>query len=194
MSRPPPKPDRRIERTKTALREALVSLMTEKGYDAVTVQDIIDRANVGRATFYAHYDGKQALHDASLDALAEHLRAHRDALRAEGRETTLACCTAMFEHAGSHRALYRGLVGRRGSATVMQGIRARMTLLVREELEETHGKRRRNAIPLDLVVEHVVAGFSAVLTWWLDRRTGYGPAEIDAIFRRLTLPGLRADL
>jgi AcrR family transcriptional regulator len=187
----PPKPDRRIERTKAALREALVRLMTEKGYEAITVQDIIDRANVGRATFYAHYDGKEALHDAALDGLADMLRERSAALRASGADGTLACCTAMFEHAHSHRALYRGLVSRRGGATVLHGIRKRMAMLVREELVPTEKKRRGpDAIPLDLVVEHVVSGFSAVLAWWMDRKTRYGPAEIDAIFRRLTLPGL----
>lgn len=193
MSRTP-RPDRRIERTKAALREALVMLMTEKGYEAVTVQDIIDRANVGRATFYAHYDGKEALHDAALDRLVDMLREQAAALRADGRESTLACCTAMFEHAHSHRALYRGLISRRGGATVMHGIRKRMALLVREELEATKRRRSRDAIPLDLMVDHVVSGFTAVLTWWMDHKTGYGPREIDAVFRKLTLPGIHAEL
>jgi AcrR family transcriptional regulator len=184
-----PKPDRRIERSRLALRDALVSLMVEKGYDAITVQEILDRANVGRATFYAHFDGKQALHDAALDAMAAELRARSAVLAAEGKEPTLACCTAMFEHAHAHRSLYRSLVTRRGGASVMHGVRQRMALLVREELSASR-VRRRDSIPLDLVVEHVVAGFIAVLTWWLDRRTSYGPAEIDRIFRRLTLTGV----
>ena len=191
---PSPRPDRRIERTRAALREALVMLMTEKGYDAITVQDIIDRANVGRATFYAHYDGKEALHDAALDRLVEMLREQAEARRRSGHESTLGACTAMFEHAHSHRALYRGLISRRGGATVMHGIRKRMALLVREELERTKKRRGRDAIPLELLVEHVVASFTAVLTWWMDRKTGYGPAEIDGVFRRLTLPGIQSEL
>lgn len=194
VARPQPPLDRRVERTKASLREALVLLMTEKGYEAITVQDILDRANVGRATFYAHFEGKQALHDASLDGLVVELRRRRDALRATGGESMLACCTAMFEHADSHRALYRGLISRRGSATVMNGIRTRMAILVREELEPHREPKAKNAVPLDLLVEHVVAGFAATLTWWLDRRTKYGPKEIDAIFRELTLPGLLAQL
>ena len=53
--------DRRIQKTKKLLSEALISLILEKGYDIVTVQDIIDKANVGRSTFYAHFESKEQL-------------------------------------------------------------------------------------------------------------------------------------
>lgn len=55
------KPDRRTQKTKKFLAEALMALIIEKGYDAVTIQDIIDRANVGRSTFYSHYESKDQL-------------------------------------------------------------------------------------------------------------------------------------
>ncbi len=58
---PGPKPDRRIQRTRQLLHEALITLILEKGYDAITVQDILERANLGRSTFYAHYQDKEAL-------------------------------------------------------------------------------------------------------------------------------------
>jgi AcrR family transcriptional regulator len=53
--------DRRVERTEQLLRQALLALVQEKGFEALTVQEIIDRANVGRATFYAHFDNKDDL-------------------------------------------------------------------------------------------------------------------------------------
>jgi len=53
--------DRRVRRTRTLLQDALIALILEKGYEAVTVQDIIDRADVGRSTFYAHFLDKQQL-------------------------------------------------------------------------------------------------------------------------------------
>jgi AcrR family transcriptional regulator len=186
------KPDRRVERSKNALREALIALLSEQGYEATTVQDLLERANVGRATFYAHFGSKDALLESLLDTLDAVLRAHREELRAAGRTDTLLYCTAMFEHAHQHRALYRGIVGRRGGSTVLNGIRARIALLVREELAAERTAARADALPLDIVVEHVVAGFSAVLSWWLNHRTSYGPREIDDAFRRLTLAGLRS--
>src|SRR5881396_2641445 len=62
-------PDRRVQRTRKLLQDALVSLMIEQGYEATTVQDIIDRANVGRATFYAHFADKETLLVSRLEDL-----------------------------------------------------------------------------------------------------------------------------
>ncbi|MFN8375405.1 MAG: helix-turn-helix domain-containing protein [Anaerolineae bacterium] len=62
--------DRRVDRTRALLQQALMELIREKGYDAVTIQDITDRANVGRATFYLHYPSKDALF------LSSHLKGH----------------------------------------------------------------------------------------------------------------------
>ena len=53
--------DRRVQRTRKALRSALLELIKEKGYDSVSVEEITQRANLGRATFYLHYKDKEDL-------------------------------------------------------------------------------------------------------------------------------------
>src|SRR5258707_301232 len=66
--------DRRVRRTRRALREALVALIVERGYEKVTVQDVLDRADIGRSTFYAHYRDKDDLFGSCFDDLrAEHV-------------------------------------------------------------------------------------------------------------------------
>ena len=55
------KTDRRVQRTRELLQKALIELISERGYDAITIQDIVDRANVGRTTFYLHYNSKDEL-------------------------------------------------------------------------------------------------------------------------------------
>ena len=52
------KTDRRVQRTRELLQKALIALISERRYDAITIQDIVDRANVGRTTFYLHYSSK----------------------------------------------------------------------------------------------------------------------------------------
>src|SRR5215467_5251306 len=79
--------DRRIQRTRDVLHQALISLMIEKGYEVITVQDIIDRANVGRSTFYAHYVSKQDLLRAGLKHLKDQLIAHQRSALATKRKT-----------------------------------------------------------------------------------------------------------
>lgn len=72
------KEDRRVVRTRQLLRDALVSLILERGYDEVTVQDVLDRANLGRSTFYAHYRNKDDLLFSGFEQFAAglHARAH----------------------------------------------------------------------------------------------------------------------
>src|SRR5213083_3229079 len=109
-------PDRRVQRTRKLLQDALVSLIMEKGYEAATVQDIIDRANVGRATFYAHFADKETLLSSRLEDL-RHLLLERQ------RQTpALGFSLAMLEHAYAHLRLYQAIIGHDSGAFVLQRI------------------------------------------------------------------------
>jgi AcrR family transcriptional regulator len=68
------KDDRRVQRSQQLLRAALLSLIEEKGFEVLTVQEIIDRANVGCATFYAHFASKEELLVSGLDGLRKNSR------------------------------------------------------------------------------------------------------------------------
>src|SRR5216110_1512601 len=112
-------PDRRVQRTRKLLQDALISLMIEKGYEATTVQDIIDRANVGRATFYAHFADKETLLVSRLEDLRAMLaQQQQQALTTRGalRARRLGFSLAMLEHARAHLPLYGAIVGRSGRA------------------------------------------------------------------------------
>jgi len=179
--------DRRVRRTRTAILRALISLMREKGYDAVTVTDIIDRADVGRSTFYTHFTDKSDVLDESLDGLGEFLRAQRDA----GGGRLFAFSLAMFEHAEEQRPLLQGLLGHRGGAVVHDRITRLLADLVREEVAAlTAG--RQPAVPADLIVSGVVGVYLALLARWIDDSERRTPQQMDAAFRRLVLPGVQA--
>jgi AcrR family transcriptional regulator len=97
------KSNRRTQRTKEALWQALMSLITERGFEELTVRDILERANVGRATFYAHFDNKE-------DMLASRLETLRLSLKASQRGEILAFSGALFEHAHDHRDMFRAMI------------------------------------------------------------------------------------
>ena len=178
--------DRRVARTRATLHRALMSLILKKGYEAVTVEDICDAANVGRSTFYAHYTSKDDLKRSGL----EHLRTalvdqHRDALATpEDRDRRLGFSLPMFEHARDHIDLYRALVGGRGGIIALGSIRQILSDLVRDELAASVDNTSADIIPREFVVQYVVGAYMAVLTWWLDGGAKLPPERIDGMFRR----------
>jgi AcrR family transcriptional regulator len=185
--------DRRTQRTRLALHQALISLMVEKGYDALTVQHIIDRANVGRSTFYAHYDDKEDLLRSGLKDLSKQLSGHEGAKAGTPRDRLFGFSGALFEHAYSHRDTYRAIVGRRSGAIVMAEMRGMLTDLVRREVRTTPPGARLADIPKGALVQFVVGALMSILTWWLDENAKLPPAEADAIFRRLVIGAIGKD-
>jgi AcrR family transcriptional regulator len=177
--------DRRVRRTRGAILAALAGLMQEKGYDAVTVADIIDRADIGRSTFYTHFTDKRHVLDASLGELATFLRGQRTATPNQ----IFGFSLALFEHAHEQRPLLRALLGRRGSAVVRRRIETILAELVREEIGTSTDDAA--TVPAEIIVDYVVGAYMALLARWLDDDR-YSPRTMDAAFRQLVLPGLAA--
>jgi AcrR family transcriptional regulator len=115
--------DRRAARTRKALHRALMSLILRRGYEAVTVQDLIDEADVGRSTFYGHYTGKEDLLRNGFQILRKELAEAQHAARARTVDEPLGFSLAMFEHAIGYRDVYLALVAGRGGIVAMNEIR-----------------------------------------------------------------------
>ncbi|WP_083913221.1 TetR/AcrR family transcriptional regulator [Nocardia concava] len=131
--RPGTSSDRRIRRTRMALHRALIELMQEGAYARITVQDIIDRADVGRSTFYAHYRDKD---DLLLVSCLEHVRGEISAqlARFDGDPPPLAPIEILFRLVDKYPDVYRPLVGQRSNATVLRSIRQTYAELLTEHL------------------------------------------------------------
>ena len=109
-----PKIDRRILRTRDALGDALVALMHEKNFDQITVQHVLDRAGVGRATFYAHYRDKE---DLFMSDVEEFFTMAASLLKRHSVSTKrLAPIRELFSHLRDVREFYLALVAS-GKAT-----------------------------------------------------------------------------
>src|SRR6516164_9340157 len=178
--------DRRVARSREMLHQALLSLIMEKGYEPITVEDICERANVGRSTFYAHFTGKDDLKRSGLGHLRQELLdRHRSASASEQSSAgPFGFSLPMFEHARDHMNLYRALVGSKGGAIALDTIRQTLCEFVRGELAKTEGKDT-NRVPREFVVQHIVGAYMAVLTWWLDGGAKLPPERMDAMFQSL---------
>jgi AcrR family transcriptional regulator len=190
--------DRRVQRTRQSLRDALIELIIEKGYEEVTVQDIIDRANVGRSTFYSHFMDKQQLLLSGLKQFREFLAQHQQSGKAtdaigSGEERLLNFSLAMFQHAESHYRLYQAMVGKQSGAFVLRHMQRMIADLAREELE-VFAKRANPKIPPNVIAQYAASSLMGLLIWWADQKMPRPAEEMDRMFRALTLPGINAAL
>jgi AcrR family transcriptional regulator len=185
--------DRRIQRTRQLLHGSLMALIQEKGFEALSVQDIIDRANVGRATFYAHFDSKEDLLASGIENLRESLRQRqRQPLAARGSDEGLfAFSRELFTHANEHRPVFQAMVGKRSGAVVQQMLQKMLVDLVREEVRATWAERAHDT-PVEAVSQFIGGGLFGLLIWWGNGKMRMAVEEVDAMFRRLAIPSLRA--
>jgi AcrR family transcriptional regulator len=188
---PAPRRDRRIERSKQALRDAMVALIMEQGFEAITVAAIAERANVGRSTFYSHFADKEDLLLDGIERLGEFLSA-AIAERLAGGATchpALAFSLPMIEHADERRDLFKALVGKRSGAMVQERMHEMIAGLVRAPLEKAGADLMCRH---DVVAEYVTGAFFAILDWWLTRPSAHSAAAVDEMFCALVVPGLEA--
>ncbi|MEU8193460.1 TetR/AcrR family transcriptional regulator [Microbispora amethystogenes] len=182
--------DRRVRRTRKAVQQALIELVLEKGYEAVTVTDLINRADVGRSTFYAHFTDKQDVLFSNLDELSGLLRL----APAAAPDTLFAFSLPMFEHLHEQRRLARALLGRRGGSAVLARGEQILATVVRDELLAALPPRSTPPPSLDLLVTCVVGAFMALLRKWADGEITATPTEMDAAFRAVVTPGVETAL
>jgi AcrR family transcriptional regulator len=187
------KADRRSQRTRQLLHTALIELMLERRYDEITVQDIIDRANVGRSTFYAHYLDKEDLLVSGftqvLDALRQHVEQHK---HSDWRAPS--GLAFFFEHVQTHQQLYKALVRGGGIELIYKKGRERLRQNIEQHLVALVPVGQTPAAPLALVADYMAGAILTMLRWWLDSGMPCSPEQMDAIFHQLVLPGVQATL
>jgi len=173
--------DRRIERTQRTLRDALVSLMVERSWDEISVQDICDHADVGRSTFYVHYADKEQLLVSGFEDLQRALVAQIP--EPTRRADTLAFAGALIRHAdGEGRVLFRALVGRKTGQAVLTRFRDLLLELVRDELRATV----IGADPaFEVIVRFISGSFLELLGWWVETANPLPAASLERMFRQM---------
>jgi AcrR family transcriptional regulator len=183
--------DRRIQRTRKLLQDALLALILEKNYEDLTVQDVIDRANVGRSTFYAHFQDKEALllsEFETFQTLFEHHLLSQPATDTSPWSLSLV----MFQHAQSNRQLYTALAGKQGGSPALAYLQKYLSTLLRAHLKQQITKKEPAQIPPEILAHYLVSAFMSLLTWWLDNNLPYTAERMNDMFCQLTKPGVEA--
>lgn len=181
--------DRRQRKSRDAIFHAFIGLLAEKDAAHITVGEIIDRADVGRATFYAHFETKDFL----LRDLCEDLFCHIfDAVHEDGDEHRhLFCCDApdsvflhLFRHLKQDDNRILTLLSGRNAMLFLPYFRAGLSRLVEDRLPLFEGRRPAD-LPHEFWVRHIVSVFVETLHWWTDGGLRESPETITEYFLKM---------
>ena len=169
----------RLRRTQKLLREALIELIEERGFEALTVGEITERAMVSRAAFYRNYQDK---YDLVEQIFEEAMSALLGAVGDLGQEHPAEIWVNFFEHIASYERLYRALLGRKGSPWFVRKMRVSLTDLIKERGHLPHGPEANtpttHTFSDGFVPDIVSTMFVEAITWWLEHERPYTPKEI----------------
>jgi AcrR family transcriptional regulator len=151
---------------------------------------VLDRAGVGRATFYAHFSNKEELLESSTERLRVWLRSAWRADIARGcADVPLGFSLAFFRHIDSHRRIYDLTVGRPSEFTIHRFFGQMLCDLVREDLLGKAGSRR-TAKQMETSVQFLVGALWSLAVWWISTRSTIRADDLDAQFHRLADPSV----
>jgi AcrR family transcriptional regulator len=186
------KADRRSQRTSRLVSSAFAELLVEKPYDEILVQDILDRADIGRTTFYAHYFDKEDVLDSMIEqqlSMFTHQIAHSTARQ------QVVPSLELFEHIyqSPHQHL-RALMRGRAGEPLWEALQTALSRAIESALSTLCAEKRSPSIPLPVVSEYLAGAFLTLLKWWVAADMPYPPEQMESIFQQLALPGVWAML
>jgi AcrR family transcriptional regulator len=177
--------DRRIQKTRKVLSQALLDLILEKGYERVTVQDILDRANVGRSTFYTHYENKeQLLRDGPrnlglslFDGSDKAARPETDGRRLGFRE--------LFQHVSQNLQLAKAMLGKNSGNIMLDSFRDQISRAIVDHYRSHFSSEKRDKPLLAYLSEAAASAVCSLLTFWVDDDLRLSVVEISTHCQRI---------
>ncbi len=181
-----PSTDARVARTRLRLTRALIDLTLERGYEAVTIRDLSERAGTGYATFFRHYPDKEALLRDLLEGVLAELMALLEPISAD--DDAARTGTLVFLHAQRNADLYRVLLASQRSFDLL----GRALEVGVEAFQRSFTAREGSEIPMEVAAHHIVRSFVALIEWWLERDMPHPPERMGRIYRDLIMEPTRA--
>lgn len=210
-------PDRRVQRTRKLLQDALIELVSEKGYESVKIWEILDKANVGRSTFYTHFQDKDQLLHSILDSLDDLFEQHKkqilDAAKNVGNteNTDLSIGSSptinLFQFVGENHRFFKAVLGNRGygifakpvydyvfahvHGIFTEPVHADALVHLHEPFKMLRSRDRYGSLESEIAAHYFVSAFMGILVWWVEKDMPCSAEEIDRSFRELAMPGFR---
>lgn len=174
---------RRIRKTKAAIFRAFDALMQEKRYANISIQNIIDRADIGRTTFYAHYATKDELLESYINHVFDVLIVENNGLDAEGLDGLIPI-EHIFTHLQGHSPMLRNILNSDSGELLFQ----RAESYWRTKLQSYDiGAESMNRVPQNLRINHIVTSAIGMIKWWSKNDMPYSPQEMERFWKQLVL-------
>lgn len=183
------KQDRRVQRTRKLLRDAMMSLILEEGYDAISIQDITEKANLGRATFYLHFKDKdELLLDIMEQFIDDFLEQVPQISEAQWRLDDTKAIIKLFDFAADHYDLYRILIIGSGGITAANQLRSSVAENIADFIQQEIDEQGAQPIlPTDFIANHFAGSLLSTIYWWLDSDLTYTSEEMAEMFQKVNL-------
>lgn len=189
------KKDRRIEKTERALFNALSSLLQRKRYSAITVQEILNEASVGRTTFYAHYMDKDDLlmsyAEAVFQSMKMNVNLHKNSAKSFENRLPIA---KLFEHVHNNSRLFRGILVSESGGFLLDNYRDYWNNLIGKYLLQLVPDGKDSRVPLEILTNYMTSTIFELLRWWQKSEEVYTPKQMEIYFFAMVSPCVKSVL
>jgi len=209
--------DRRVQKTRKLLQDALIELVAEEGYEAVSIREILEKANVGRSTFYAHFQDKDQLLHSILDRLDELFEEHKERLSGATKSGGTAArrnlpiglspTLSLFQFVKQNHRFFKAMLGNRGygifGKPVYEYVFAHIHTIftkpvhddvfaqLHEGLNMQSSREKYGSLESEIAAHYFASALMGLLVWWTEKDMPCTAEEIDRLFRELAMPGFR---
>ncbi|NJK52418.1 MAG: TetR/AcrR family transcriptional regulator [Leptolyngbyaceae cyanobacterium SU_3_3] len=194
MNSEPAKPDLRVKRSRKLLRDALLVLIPEKKYDAISVQEICDRAMVHRTTFYKHYEGKDGLLRSLIqeiyDELATKIPTPDVVLATASYDKLAAHLIQIFIHIAEYKIFYKAMLSGSGVGVFRLFLRDQMVKRVLSRIRLLTKPDEQLPVPELIMAQYTAGALINVITWWVEQEMPYSPEQMALYVTRLWAYGV----
>lgn len=189
------KPDRRVKRTQELLQKALIDLIDKRDYNAITIQEIVDRANVARTTFYVHYGSKDDLFMSCHEAIVSEFKSAQIFPHLLSAEELLSPQTpprliSAYQHLNEARARLSPIFQGKDGALLLRRIRDQSTQEIEANLRAAFAELE-DATSFELLATYLAGAQIALVQWWLEKRQPYTAEKLAHTFHRLQRAAIR---
>lgn len=180
--------DRRSKRSEQAMIDALIALMDNRSYDSISIKEIVEKANVGRATFYAHYQSKDDLLKDGFERILaftlEHIVFSKD-------EKNLSVnVTSLFQHAAGHYHLYKNLMRGTGFGILTKDELQILSEKLQLKISAYFPDEANRSVQIPVLCHFFAGNLLLMLKWWLDHKMPFPPEKMNDLFQLLVMPGM----